>query len=134
MSFVHWTYGAKMTEDVGTTKRKPMTPRMRLKVWEAHKGVCALCGGKIDGVRERWIVEHLRALELGGEDIEANMAPAHETCALMKTGGTAGDHARAAKAKRVKGKHLGIKKSKNPLPGGKGSKFKKKIDGSVVKR
>ena len=123
-----------MVEDVGTTKRKNMTPRMRLKVWEAHKGMCALCGGKIDGVRERWIVEHLRALELGGEDTEANMAPAHEACAMAKTSGKNGDHAMAAKAKRVKTKHLGIKKSKNPLPGSKGSKWKKKINGAVVGR
>jgi hypothetical protein len=34
----------------------------------------------------------------------------------------------------VKVKHLGLKKSKNPLPGSKGSKWKKKMDGSVVKR
>jgi 5-methylcytosine-specific restriction protein A len=123
-----------VTEDVGTTKRKPMTPRMRLKVWEAHKGICALCGTQINGVRERWIVEHLRALELGGTDTEDNMAPAHEACAIAKTVGKNGDHARAAKAKRVKSKHLGIKKSKNPLPGSKGSKWKRKMDGSVVER
>lgn len=123
-----------MIEDVGTTKRKHMTPRMRLKIWEEHKGICALCNGKIDGVRERWIVEHLRALELGGEDSEANMAPVHEACAIIKTSGKDGDHAKAAKAKRVKSKHLGIKKSKNPLPGSKGSKWKRKMDGSVVER
>lgn len=123
-----------MTEDIGTTKRKTLTPRMRLKVWENHKGICALCNGKIDGIRERWIVEHMRALELGGADDESNMAPVHEVCAMLKTSGPEGDHARAAKAKRVKSKHLGIKKSKNPLPGSKGSKWKKKIDGSVVER
>ena len=123
-----------MTEDVGTTKRKHMTPRMRLKVWENHKGICALCGGQIDGIRERWIVEHLRALELGGSDTEDNMAPAHEGCAIAKTVGKNGDHARAAKAKRVKSKHLGIKKSKNPLPGSKGSKWKRKMDGTIVER
>ena len=123
-----------MTEDVGTTKRKNMTPRMRLKVWEAHKGICVLCNGKIDGVRERWVAEHIIPLSLGGADDESNMAPAHEGCALAKTFGKSGDIAKAAKAKRVKSKHLGIKKSKNPLPGGKGSKFKKKINGSVVPR
>ena len=123
-----------MTEDVGTTKRKSMTPRMRLKVWEAHKGICKLCNCKIDGVRERWIVEHIIPLALGGEDAEGNMAPAHEGCALEKTFGKSGDIAKAAKAKRVKSKHLGLKKSKNPLPGSKRSKFKKKIDGSVVPR
>lgn len=123
-----------MSEDVGTTKRKNMTPRLRLKVWEAHKGMCAICGGKIDGVRERWVLEHLVPLSLGGADDESNMAPVHEGCALAKTFGKSGDIAKAAKAKRVKSKHLGIKKSKNPLPGGKGSRFKKKIDGSVVPR
>lgn len=123
-----------MNEDVGTTKRKNMTPRLRLKVWEAHKGMCAMCGGKIDGVRERWVLEHWRPLSLGGADDESNMAPVHEACALEKTYGKSGDIAKAAKAKRVKSKHLGIKKSKNPLPGSKGSKFKKKMDGSVVPR
>lgn len=123
-----------MNNDVGTTKRKNMTPRMRLKVWEDHKGICKLCGGKIDGVRERWIVEHIIPLALGGEDAESNMAPAHEGCALAKTFGKSGDIAKAAKAKRAKSKHLGIKKSKNPLPGGKGSKWKKKINGETVTR
>lgn len=123
-----------MTEDVGTTKRKNMTPRLRLKIWEAYKGICVLCNGKIDGVRERWVAEHIIPLSLGGADDESNMAPVHEGCALAKTFGKSGDIAKAAKAKRVKSKHLGIKKSKNPLPGGKGSKFKKKVDGSVVPR
>lgn len=123
-----------MSEDVGTTKRKNMTPRLRLKVWEAHKGMCAICGGKIDGVRERWVLEHLVPLSLGGADDESNMAPVHEGCAMAKTFGKSGDIAKAAKAKRVKSKHLGIKKSKNPLPGGKGSKWKKKISGGVVQR
>ena len=123
-----------MNEDVGTTKRKNMTPRLRLKIWEAHKGICVLCNSKIDGVRERWIVEHIMPLALGGEDAEANMGPAHDACAIKKTFGRTGDIAKAAKAKRVKSKHLGIKKSKNPLPSGKGSKWKKKMDGSVVRR
>lgn len=123
-----------MNEDVGTTKRKNMTPRLRLKVWEAHKGICAICGGKIDGVRERWVLEHLRPLALGGADDESNMAPVHEGCALAKTFGKSGDIAKAAKAKRMKSKHLGIKKSKNPLPGGKGSKWKKKVGGGVFSR
>jgi 5-methylcytosine-specific restriction protein A len=46
--------------------------------------VCVLCERKIDGVRERWIVEHIRALELGGPDDLDNMGPAHEACAAIK--------------------------------------------------
>lgn len=120
--------------DIGTTKRKKITPRQRLSIWERDKGICCLCHGLIDGVREKWIVEHIRALELGGEDDEANMGVAHATCADTKTHGTKGDHAMAAKAKRVKRSHLGIKKSKNPLPGSKGSKWKRKMDGTIVRR
>jgi hypothetical protein len=40
--------------------------------------VCVLRERRIDGVHERWIVEHIHALELGGIDELANMAPAHE--------------------------------------------------------
>ena len=93
--------------DVGTTPRSRLSPRTRLSVWEAHAGRCCICGTKIDGVRESWIVEHVRALELGGADDVSNMAPAHEACALAKT---RGDHAMAAKAKRMKARHLGIRK------------------------
>lgn len=120
--------------DVGTTHRKRLTPRQRLSVWERDKGICCLCHTPIDGVREKWIVEHIIALELGGADDESNMGVAHRRCADQKTNGDQGDHARAAKAKRAKRKHLGISTSKNPLPGGKGTKWKKKMDGSVVKR
>lgn len=79
----------------------------------------------------RVVFEHVRALELGGEDSDDNIRLTCLPCAGEKT---RKDHRSAAKAKRVKVKHLGLKKSKNPLPGSKGSKWKKKIDGSVVKR
>lgn len=120
--------------DVGTTKRKRMTPRQRLAIWERDRGVCALCSQAINGVKEKWIVEHMIALELGGADDESNMAVVHKTCADEKTNGSKGDHAMAAKAKRVKRRHLGIKETKNPLPGSKGSKWKRRMDGSVVRR
>lgn len=92
--------------DVGTTPRGPMGQMRRLRIWEAHKGVCILCGAKIDGVREKWIVEHVRALVLGGADDDSNCAPAHEDCRRVKD---KADVKSAAKAKRMKAKHLGIK-------------------------
>src|SRR3954470_14600072 len=73
------------TADVGTTRRKRLSPSRRLRVWEQTGGVCVLCDREIDGVRERWIAEHLRALELGGEDDLSNMGPAHAFCAGEKT-------------------------------------------------
>lgn len=121
-----------MGADVGTTKRRSMSPRRRLRIWEAHRGMCCLCNQAIDGTREKWIVEHLRALELGGEDEDANCAPAHASCGLEKT---SDDHARAAKAKRVKQRQLGIKAaSKTPMPFGRNSPFKRTMSGKVVRR
>jgi 5-methylcytosine-specific restriction endonuclease McrA len=120
--------------EVATTERKKLTPTARLRIWERDKGVCCLCSVKIDGVREKWIIEHLRALELGGADEPENMGPAHKACADAKTNGPNGDHAMAAKAKRNKKAALGLSKSKNPLPGSKGSRWKRRMDGSVVRR
>jgi 5-methylcytosine-specific restriction endonuclease McrA len=90
-----------------------------------------LCERSIDGARERWIVEHIRALELGGADELSNMAPAHEACALAKT---REDHRRAARAKRQKIRHIGADEPKRPLPFGKRSPWKRTLSGKIVLR
>ncbi len=118
-------------DNVGTTVRRRLTPHRRLQVWEKTGGTCVLCDERIDGPRERWIVEHIRALELGGVDDLSNMGPAHEACALAKT---QDDHRRTARAKRQKIRHIGAEASKRPLPFGKASPWKRTIAGKVVPR
>lgn len=99
-------------EDVGTTTRKRLTPRDVLAAWERTKGVCVTCGERIDGVRQRWFVEHERALENGGSDTPGNRGPAHyDTCKRVKD---AADHSAAAKAKRRKRVQLGITAAVKP--------------------
>jgi hypothetical protein len=83
-----------------------MTQTRALQAWERHKGICVLCNVLIDGVRDDWYVEHIRALELGGKDEDENLGPAHYAC---KPGKNAADHSAAAQAKRQKAHHLGIK-------------------------
>ncbi|WP_404290605.1 HNH endonuclease [Microvirga sp. RSM25] len=117
--------------DLGTTRRARLSPRVRLAIWEQARGICVLCERRIDGVRERWIIEHIRALELGGRDEPDNLGPAHATCARAKT---RDDHQRTAKAKRQKIRHLGADQTKRPFPCGRRSRWKKKIDGTVVPR
>jgi 5-methylcytosine-specific restriction enzyme A len=96
-----------MSTDVGTTPRKPLTPTQRLKLFEAHKGICALCGLRIaPGVA--WCDEHLRALGLGGSNDTSNRAPVHVACADGKT--QQQDMPRIVKAKRQKMAALGIKR------------------------
>ncbi|KLK90061.1 hypothetical protein AA309_27970 [Microvirga vignae] len=118
-------------QDVGTTARQRLTPCRRLQVWEKTNGTCVLCDRKIDGGRERWIAEHIRALELGGADAVENMGPAHEACALDKT---RADHRLAAKAKRQKIRHIGAEGSPRPLPFGRNSRWKRKLSGQIVRR
>lgn len=97
--------------DVGTTKRKALTPTQRLKLFEAHKGLCGICGAQIRA-GESWIDEHIIPLGLGGSNDTENRAPAHVQCAQSKTHGSQGDVARIAKAKRQKMKSLGIERKK----------------------
>jgi 5-methylcytosine-specific restriction protein A len=97
--------------DVSTTRRKSMTPTRRLRIFEANKGLCVTCGQPIRA-GDRWFIEHIRALELGGEDTDENCAPAHYACKAEKD---ADDHHRAAKAKRNKARHIGITAPKQKI-------------------
>ncbi len=118
-------------EDVGTTPRGSLSAKRRLQAWERTGGTCVICEEPIDGVRERWIVEHIRALELGGADELTNMGPAHEACGREKT---RDDHARTALAKRQKARHLGATVAARPLPGSRSTALKRKLNGTVVLR
>ncbi len=102
-----------MSQDVGTTPRKPLTPTQRLKLFETRKGLCDLCGGKIIG---KFIDEHMRALGLGGSNDMSNRGIAHPKCADAKTRGE--DMPRINKAKSQKKAAHGIKAATTtPLQG-----------------
>jgi len=58
---------------------------------------CCICGELIHRTNDRWIIEHLRALGLLGEDSDGNCAPAHYLCGIAKT---AREARTIAKAKR----------------------------------
>jgi 5-methylcytosine-specific restriction enzyme A len=88
-------------------KPRRMSAKRRMQIWEAHNGVCHLCGAKIDGGREKWEVEHIIALEISGDDSDANLAPAHVSCHRAKT---KQDAASIAKAKRMNQREAGIRK------------------------
>jgi 5-methylcytosine-specific restriction protein A len=93
--------------DVGTTERKRLTPSQRLKLFEKHKGTCALCGLEIKS--KRWVVEHMRPLGLGGtNEVDENLRPVHEACAREKT---IEDVKAIARAKRIKMRAIGIETS-----------------------
>ncbi len=112
--------------------RKSWTLLRKARVFEAHNGVCHICGDKIDGTREAWELEHIIPIAMGGEDDESNAAPAHVVC---HKGKTATDKAQIAKANRVRAKHMGAKaRTKSTFPGSRASKWKRKVSGEVVRR
>jgi 5-methylcytosine-specific restriction protein A len=91
-------------------KRKPLTPLQRAAMFDAHKGICCICGCKIHA-GEKWIDEHRKALGMLGTNDMSNRGPAHVACAREKT---KDDVSMIAKAKRIRAKHLGCWKSQGP--------------------
>lgn len=97
------------------TRRRKLSRLQRTCVFDSTGGVCCLCHQPIQAERgERWIVEHIKPLWLGGADDSTNMGPAHERCAINKT---ANEAPVKAKSDRVRAKHLGIKKPRRSIPG-----------------
>lgn len=114
------------------TKRRSYSRKQRAEIFLSADGICHICAGKITSSIEKWEVEHIIPLELGGEDGGSNLAPAHYKCHKTKT---KGDVKQIAKAKRVAAKHNGtFRQSANPLPAGRFSKLKRKVGGGVVPR
>lgn len=111
--------------------RKSLTTLQRAKLFLEHDGKCCLCKRQIDGVRERWLVEHIVALERGGDNSRTNLAPAHERCAKPKT---AEDHKAGAKGKRVYANAIGAKVAKKPMAGSRASGWKHKMNGLWERR
>lgn len=111
-------------------KRSAMTRAKRVRIFDANEGVCYLCDHKIK-VGETWHVEHPIALELGGSDKEADLRPAHVDCHKPKT---REDRRKIAKTHRIRANHIGARQSRNPLPGGKRSGWKRKMNGTWERR
>ena len=111
--------------------RRRLSRLQRTKVFDSTNGNCCLCGLEIQAGRgQRWIVEHIKPLWLGGLDDESNMGPAHERCAIQKT---VGEAPVKAKSDRVRAKHLGIRK-RGGFQTNKDGPYKQKFGGKVERR
>jgi 5-methylcytosine-specific restriction enzyme A len=117
-------------EWIGKTDDAAIPPRVRLRVFEAHRGICALTGRKIMP-GDDWDCDHEIALANGGEHRESNLRPVLREAHRKKT---AADVKLKAKADRVRKKHLGIETKKAVIPGSRSSKWKRRIDGTTVRR
>lgn len=110
--------------------RRRRTTLQRAAIFEAHGGICHLCGAKINGTREAWDLEHVVPYALTRDDSDENLRPAHASCHKAKT---AQDVGQIAKAARVSAKHKGARKP-GSMPGSKASPWKRRVDGTTVRR
>lgn len=92
-------------EWVGKTPDTPAPPRVRLRVFQSHGGICHIAKRKI-AAGEPWQLEHVKALINGGENRESNLAPALTDKHREKT---AEDLAEKSAVYRKAAKHRGIR-------------------------
>jgi len=77
--------------------RGSMSPQRALRIFQAADGRCHICKRKL-GPADDWECEHVIALENGGTDDDANLAPACSWCHKDKT---TDDHAQAGHGRRM---------------------------------
>lgn len=109
--------------------RRSLTRAQRVCMFDAHNGICVICETKIQ-VGQPWIDEHINPREISADDSMENRGPAHVHCAREKT---KSDVKLIAKVKRVRAKHLGIKKPSR-FQTARSGPFKQKIGGGIVPR
>lgn len=106
-------------------------PRVKSRILERHGDACAECGRAFTA-RDPAEFDHTLALINGGAHREGNLRPLCRSCHDRKTGM---DLCVKSKIASVRKAHFGLKPpSRNPLPGGRSSAFKKTVDGRVVRR
>lgn len=116
-------------EWIGKTDDAKIPPRVALRVFERHNGVCHISGRRIRA-GEAWDCDHVVALCNGGEHREANLAPALKEPHRIKT---KADVREKSKVARLQKRHLGIKR-RSTFACSRDSRWKKKLDGTVVLR
>lgn len=111
--------------------RREFPAKIRAKRFELAGGHCEKCGNRLFPGRIHY--DHVIPDALGGEPTLENCEVLCTPCHGAKTSGE--DVPRIAKSKRVRNNHIGAKPpSRNPLPGSRASGWKRKMDGTVVRR
>jgi 5-methylcytosine-specific restriction protein A len=104
---------------------------IKVAAFQRSKGRCERCTALL--YPGKFEYDHRLADTFGGEPTLDNCMVLCIACHDAKT--YSSDIPAAAKSNRVRAKHIGAKSpSRTPLPFGRASKFKRKLDGSIVPR
>jgi len=104
--------------------------KVKAAAFERAKGFCEGCGAKLATGRIEY--DHRVPDALGGKPTLDNCVVLCKPCHGEKT--ARGDVPRIAKAKRQRDRHIGAYTTKSVIPGSRKSKWKRKLDGTVVLR
>lgn len=115
----------------GKTHDSSIPDRVKVRIFDRYNGRCYLSGRKISAA-DKWHCEHIIALANGGQHRESNIAPALVEPHKEKT---REDRKTQSRIYKIRKRNLGLKKPKGrPLIGTKASGWKRKLDGTLVKR
>ena len=117
-------------EWIGKTDDDPFPPRVRLRILTRFDRRCAICGKPIRP-GERWTCDHVKAVILGGENRESNGQPLCRDCTPKKD---AADVAEKSKIADMAKAGYGLKQSSRTMPGSRRSPWKRKMDGTTIRR
>lgn len=93
-------------EWIGKDDDTKIPPRVRLRVFEAHNGICHISGRRIQA-GDTWECDHIVALINGGEHRESNLAPALSAPHKVKTKLDVAEKSRVTRKRKW---YLGMKK------------------------
>lgn len=122
----------KVPEWIGKNDDHVPPGRVRDRVYDREQGRCHKCTRYIDADGgEKWTLEHVLALINGGANRESNLACTCENCLPAKN---REDMSIKKKNTRVRYKARGIKPARNGFATNRNGLFKKRMDGTIVRR
>ncbi|MBP6444808.1 MAG: HNH endonuclease [Gemmatimonadales bacterium] len=111
-------------------RRQEFSVAVKKAAWERCGGRCEGCGGEFDAAN-RVEYDHRVEASLGGEaTLENCVVLGSKCCHRPKTSARAGALAKTGRLERAA---AGITRKKRLIPGSKGSGFRKRLDGTVVR-
>ena len=110
--------------------RQNFPARIKVAAFKRANKACELCGAHL--TVGKFAYDHINPDGLTGEPTLENCMCVCLPCHSEKTRFV--DVPAIDKAKRREAKHLGAYRSKSPLPGGKASAWKRKVNGEIVRR
>lgn len=118
-------------EWIGKNDDSAVPPRVKLRLFDKVHGFCQGPCGRYVGDGKPFHADHIVALINGGENRESNLQILCDWCHADKT---KIDVAEKSATYKRRAKHLGIRKARSSFATNKTGLFKKKMDGTVVRR